>query len=199
MNRALCVFLFFLLNALGFAQKPEEKKKFVIEVAGIKVGETNAIKKTNKDGIIHIKSISKVKVNFLVYQLKIEYEVISEFDSKGLVYSEANAKTNKGDYQTITKRIGDYYQVFSLKGKIDKKINNPIFYTSNTLFFEKPEPNSYFFAEYYGIFSPLSTNKDGSYSSRVAKNSDKYIFRNNELIQIIKQNPIKNAIMRLEN
>ncbi len=71
--------------------------------------------------------------------------------------------------------------------------------TSNTLFFEKPAPNSYFFAEYYGIYSPLTSNKDGSYSSKVAKNSDNYIFHNNDLIQIIKQNPIKNAIMRLEN
>lgn len=199
MNRPLYVFFFFLTNVLAFAQKSEIKKKFRIEVAGIKVGETNAIKKIDPDGIVHIKSVSTVKINLLVYQLKINYEVISKFDSKGLVYSEANAKTNKGDYQTITRRTGDYYHVFSLKGKIDKKINNPIFYTSNTLFFEKPAPNSYFFAEYYGIYSPLTSNKDGSYSSKVAKNSDNYIFHNNDLIQIIKQNPIKNAIMRLEN
>jgi hypothetical protein len=100
--RRFIFILFLFLNITAFSQETLETKRYAIEVAGIKVGEMHATKRTLGKGLVKYHVKSDVKVNLLVYTLKIKYEVISQFDKNGLVYSEAKVNSNKGDFFTTT-------------------------------------------------------------------------------------------------
>jgi hypothetical protein len=194
-------FLFFTL-VFGhsiFAQQASNQKKYAIEVAGIKVGEMHATKQLIGKDLVKYHVKSDVKVNLLVYTLKIKYEVSSQFDKNGLVYSEAKVNSNKGDFFTTTTLKNGIYEVKSKQEKkeFEKTINTDITWSSSRLFFDEPANNQKFYAEYYALFNNVKKNKDGTFTCQIENNIDKYVYENQKLVKVIKKNPIKNIELRL--
>lgn len=196
--RRFIFILFLFLNIPAFSQEKLETKKYAIEVAGIKVGEMHATKRTLCKGVVKYHVKSDVKVNFLVYTLKIKYEVISHFDKNGLVYSEAKVNSNKGDFFTTTALKNGAYEVKSKQEKkeFEKTISSDITWTSSRLFFDEPTNNQKFYAEYYALFNNVKKNKDGTFTCQIENNIDKYVYENQKLVRVIKKNPIKNIELR---
>ncbi|MCP9764570.1 DUF6134 family protein [Lacihabitans soyangensis] len=193
----------FLLGALiisssVYCQNTTEIKKYAIEVAGIKVGEMHATKQSLGKGLVKYHVKSDVKVNLLVYTLKIKYEVISQFDKNGLVYSEAKVNSNKGDFFTTTLLKNGIYEVKSKQEKkeFEKTISSDITWSSSRLFFDEPTNNQKFYAEYYALFNNVKKNKDGTFTCQIENNIDKYVYENQKLVRVIKKNPIKNIELR---
>lgn len=198
MTRYLFI-IYLLFDIPAFSQETLETKRYAIEVAGIKVGEMHATKRTLGKGVVKYHVKSDVKVNFLVYTLKIKYEVSSQFDKNGLVYSEAKVNSNKGDFFTMTTLKDGIYEVKSKQEKkeFEKTINSNITWTSSRLFFDEPANNQKFYAEYYAFFNNVKKNKDGTFTCQIENNIDKYVYENQKLVRVIKKNPIKNIEMKL--
>ena len=194
-------FLFFALvfSHPIFAQQATTQKKYAIEVAGIKVGEMHASKQLLGKDLVKYHVKSDVKVNLLVYTLKIKYEVTSQFDKNGLVYSEAKVNSNKGDFFTTTTLKNGIYEVKSKQEKkeFEKTISSNITWSSSRLFFDEPANNQKFYAEYYALFNIVKKNKDGTFTCQIENNIDKYVYENQKLVRVIKKNPIKNIEMKL--
>jgi hypothetical protein len=191
------LYLFFYLSA--FSQETVETKKYAIEVAGIKVGEMHTTKHQISKEVVNYKVKSDVKINLLVFTLKVKYEVKSQFDKNGLVFSEAKVNSNKGDFFTTTTFKNGHYEVKSKQEKkeFEKVLNSDITWTSSRLFFDEPTHNQKFYAEYYALFNNVKKNKDGTFTCQIENNIDKYVYENNKLVKVIKKNPIKNIELRL--
>jgi hypothetical protein len=198
LNRLIFI-LYLFYNIPVFSQETVEMKKYAIEMAGIKVGEMHATKhQVNKD-VVNYKVKSDVKVNLLVFTLKIKYEVNSQFDKNGLVFSEAKVNSNKGNFYTTTTFKNGHYEVKSKQEKkeFEKMLTSYITWTSSRLFFDEPSHNQKFYAEYYALFNNVKKNKDGTFTCQIENNIDKYVYESGKLIKVIKKNPIKNIELRL--
>lgn len=194
------IFLFFalIISCSVLGQHTTELKKYAIEVAGFKVGEMHATKKTLGEGVVKYHIKSDVKVNLLVYTLKVKYEVSSQFDKNGLVYSEAKVNSNKGDFFTTTALKNGSYEVKSKQEKkeFEKTINSDINWTFSRLFFDEPINDQKFYSEYYALLNNVKKNKDGTFTCQIENNIDKYVYENKKLVRVIKKNPIKNIELR---
>lgn len=195
----LIFILYILYNIPVFSQETVETKKYAIEVAGIKVGEMHATKHQVSKDIVNYRVKSDVKINLLVFTLKVKYEVKSQFDKNGLIFSEASVNSNKGDFYTSTVFKNGHYKVKSKQEKkeFEKVLNSGILWTSSQLFFEEPTHNQKFYAEYYALFNSVKKNKDGTFTCQIGNNIDKYVYENSKLVKVIKKNPIKNIELRL--
>ena len=198
MNRLIFI-LYLFYNIPVFSQETVEMKKYAIEMAGIKVGEMHATKHQVSKDVVNYKVKSDVKVNLLVFTLKIKYEVNSQFDKNGLVFSEAKVNSNKGNFYTTTTFKNGYYEVKSKQEKkeFEKMLTSYISWTSSRLFFDEPSHNQKFYAEYYALFNNVKKNKDGTFTCQIENNIDKYVYESGKLIKVIKKNPIKNIELRL--
>jgi hypothetical protein len=198
MNRMIFI-LYLFYNIPVFSQEIVEMKKYAIEMAGIKVGEMLATKHQVSKDVVNYKVKSDVKVNLLVFTLKIKYEVNSQFDKNGLVFSEAKVNSNKGNFYTTTIFKNGHYEVKSKQEKIEfeKMLTSYITWTSSRLFFDEPSHNQKFYAEYYALFNNVKKNKDGTFTCQIENNIDKYVYESGKLIKVIKKNPIKNIELRL--
>lgn len=198
MNRLIFI-LYLFYNIPVFSQETVEMKKYAIEMAGIKVGEMHATKHQVSKDVVNYKVKSDVKVNLLVFTLKIKYEVNSQFDKNGLVFSEAKVNSNKGNFYTTTTFKNGHYEVKSKQEKkeFEKMLTSYISWTSSRLFFDEPSHNQKFYAEYYALFNNVKKNKDGTFTCQIENNIDKYVYESGRLIKVIKKNPIKNIELRL--
>ena len=194
------IFILYLFNNIPvFSQETVEMKNYAIEMAGIKVGEMHATKHQVSKDVVNYKVKSDVKVNLLVFTLKIKYEVNSQFDKNGLVFSEAKVNSNKGYFYTTTTFKNGHYEVKSKQEKkeFEKMLTSYITWTSSRLFFGEPSHNQKFYAEYYALFNNVKKNKDGTFTCQIENNIDKYVYESGKLIKVIKKNPIKNIELRL--
>lgn len=198
LNRLIFI-LYLFYNIPVFSQETVEMKKYAIEMAGIKVGEMHATKHQVSKDVVNYKVKSDVKVNLLVFTLKIKYEVNSQFDKNGLVFSEAKVNSNKGYFYTTTTFKNGHYEVKSKQEKkeFEKMLTSYITWTSSRLFFDEPSHNQKFYAEYYTLFNNVKKNKDGTFTCQIENNIDKYVYESGKLIKVIKKNPIKNIELRL--
>jgi len=149
--------------------------------------------------VVNYRVKSDVKINLLVFTLKVKYEVKSQFDKNGLVFSEAIVNSNKGDFFTTTTFKNGHYEVKSKQEKkeFEKVLNSDITWTSSRLFFDEPTHNQKFYAEYYALFNNVKKNKDGTFTCQIENNIDKYVYENSKLVKVIKKNPLKNIELRL--
>ena len=198
MNKLFLLFAL-IFSCSVFGQHTTEIKKYAIEVAGIKVREMHATKQTLSNGVVKYYVKSDVKLNLLVYTLKVKYEVTSQFDKNGLVYSEAKVNSNKGYFFTTTMLKNGIYEVKSKQEKkeFEKTIISDITWSSSRLFFDEPTNNQKFYAEYFALFNNVKKNKDGTFTCQIENNIDKYVYESGKLIKVIKKNPIKNIELRL--
>lgn len=192
----MVVFLFF-----SAAKAQTEKKVYNIEVAGITVGKMTAVKNRKSEQVVNYTLTSDVKINFLVYLLKIFYQVNEVQSDHQLVSAKVDAHTNKGDFYTRTEKRESGYHVESKqhKSEVDKMIAGPVDLTLINLYFEEPVGHKRVFAEYYGDFFTITKLSEGKYSARLDKHHDTYFYKNGKLMKIIKENPVKDfAIVLVE-
>lgn len=197
----------FILSALAHPTPPvlahpatAEVRHYGIEVAGIRVGTMTATRQATAGTDVTYSLVSDVKVNFLVYRLKIYYQVINRFRNGQLMLSTVEAHTNQGDFSSRAEWKGDHYDIVAKQYKYDYKATEtqPIRYAVTNLFFaEPPSGQARAYAEYFGDYFVLSRNKAGNWRALRDGREDEYQYANGQLITIIKKNQLRNFIIRL--
>ena len=177
-----------------------EMRHYSIEVAGIRVGTMTATRQAAAGPDVTYSLVSDVKVNFLLYHLKIYYQVTNRFHNGQLLLSTVEAHTNQGDFASRTEWKGDHYDIVADQYKHHYKATEmqPIRYAVTNMFFgEPPASQARAFAEYFGDYFALSRSKVGSWQAVRDGREDEYQYANGQLVRIIKKNPLKNFIIRL--
>ncbi|TFZ66243.1 hypothetical protein E4631_14045 [Hymenobacter sp. UV11] len=178
-----------------------EVRRYGIEVAGIRVGTMTATRQAPVGADVTYSLVSDVKVNFLFYHLKIYYQVINRFRNGQLLLSTVEAHTNQGDFSSKAEWKGDHYDIVADQYKHHYKATEtqPIRYAVTNMFFsEPPAGQARAFAEYFGDYFALSRGKLGIWHAVRDGREDEYQYAAGELVTIIKKNPLKNFIIRLE-
>ncbi|MBC8152592.1 MAG: hypothetical protein H7Z72_06745 [Bacteroidetes bacterium] len=196
----MIILLFPLFTSTLFAQKPPETRRYAIEVAGVRVGTMTASRRAQANEQTLYTLISDVKVNFLLYKLTVYYKVDNLFQGKKLLLSTVDARTNRGNFASRTEWTGNRYDIVAdqYKHKLRASEPNPINYTVTDLFFSEPTGYDRAFAEYFGDYFALSRTPKGTYRARRDGREDEYVYDKGKLVKIIKKNPLKNFIIRLE-
>ena len=177
-----------------------EVRHYGIEVAGIRVGTMTATRQTPVGAVVTYSLVSDVKVNFLLYHLKIYYQVTNRLHNGQLLLSTVEAHTNQGDFSSRAEWKGDHYDIVANQYKHHYKATEtqPIRYAVTSMFFGEPQPNqTQAFAEYFGDYFALTRASAGSWRALRDGREDEYQYTNGQLVTIIKKNPLKNFIIRL--
>ena len=180
--------------------KATETRRYAIEVAGIRVGTMTATRQPPVGGDVVYTLVSDVKVNFLLYHLKIYYQVMNRFRNGQLLLSTVEAHTNQGDFSSRTEWKGDHYDILAeqYKHHYQATEKQPIRYAVTNLFFGMPGPQPRAFAEYFGDYFTLKPARANTISANRDGRVDEYQYTNGQLVTIIKKNPLKNFIIRLQ-
>ena len=201
---ALAGGLFLLQPAAAEAQaRPAaagQTRRYAIEVAGVRVGTMTATRLPQVGPDVVSTLVSDVKVNFLLYRLKIYYKVTNRFRNGQLMLSTVDAHTNQGDFSSRAEWKGDHYDIVAdqYKHRYRATEKQPITYAVTDLFFSEPGSHPRAFAEYFGDFFALSRASATTVRALRDGREDEYQYRNGQLVTIIKKNPLKNFIIRLE-
>nr|WP_293837478.1 DUF6134 family protein [uncultured Arsenicibacter sp.] len=173
-------------------------KEYAIEVAGIKVGTMTANRQQRDKQSVLYTLISDVKVNFLIYKVKIYYKVVSLVQQGKLVRSTVDAHTNQGNFSSLTEWKGDHYEITANQYKYSHKATETkrIDFTVTDLFFTEPVNRNRAYSEYFGDYFTLTPLTKGRYRATLADREDEYLYENGQLVKIIKKNPLKNYIIR---
>lgn len=178
----------------------KETRRYSVEVAGLRVGTMTATRQVAAGGAEVLSTlVSDVQVNFLVYHLKIYYQVVNRFRGGQLVLSTVEAHTNQGNFASRAEWQGDHYTIVAdqYKHHYRARETQPITYTVTDQFFGEPTNRSKAYAEYFGDFFSVSRSAPGTYRARRAGREDEYHYANGQLVTIIKKNPLKNFVIRL--
>lgn len=196
-------FFYLLLWLVGLAyplRAQSETHRYAIEVAGIRVGTMTASRQVQPKGKTLFTLISDVKVNFLIYKVVIYYKVDNLFQDKKLLLSTVDAHTNRGNFMSRTEWKEDHYDIVADQYKYNLKTTeaSPIDFTVTNLYFGEPTGQNRAFAEYFGDYFTLARTRKGTYSARRDGREDEYVYEDGKLVKIIKKNPLKNFIIKLE-
>ncbi|MFC3809729.1 DUF6134 family protein [Lacihabitans lacunae] len=199
MKNRICV-LFFMLLAANFAKGQNiEVLNYNIEIAGIKVGTAKAKSSLGANGehIYHL--VSNVDIDFIIFKLRLNYDVKSVFDKKYMQSSNVLAKSNKGTFYTKTHQSGQGYKIDSEQkdGKVNKYLDGLAESSSSSLYFHEPIGIHQVYAEYYGDFIKIKRIREGVYEGELGKNKDVYYYQNHKLVKVVKKNPIKDFVFIL--
>ncbi|UOQ68908.1 DUF6134 family protein [Hymenobacter volaticus] len=180
-------------------QPTPQTRRYAIEVAGLRVGTMTATRQQGASGEVVTTLTSDVQVNFLLYHLKIYYQVVNRFRGGQLLLSTVEAHTNQGDFASRTEWKANHYEIVADQYKHHYRAteSQPITYTVTDQFFNEPVRQSRAFAEYFGDYFTLSLTASGTYRALRDGREDEYRYTNGQLITIIKKNPLKNFIIRL--
>ncbi|MVM35826.1 hypothetical protein GO755_37770 [Spirosoma sp. HMF4905] len=178
---------------------PAETHHYAIEIAGIRVGTMTAVRQPQADNQTVYTLISDVKVNLLVYTVKIYYKVINRFEGKKLMFSTVEVHTNRGDYMSKTEWKGDHYDILADQYKYKRQATETqnIDFSSSLLYFYEPLGRNKVYAEYFGDYFTFSKTTAGTYQAALSDRVDDYIYQNGRLVKIVKHNSLKNFIVRL--
>lgn len=175
-------------------------RHYGIEVAGIRVGTMTATRQAPVGADVTYSLVSDVKVNFLLYHLKIYYQVTNRFHNGQLLLSTVEAHTNQGDFASRAEWKDDHYDIVADQYKHHYKATEtqPIRYAVTSMFFGEPSAGQgRAFAEYFGDYFALKRAKVGGWQALRDGREDEYQYVNGQLVTIIKKNPLKNFIIRL--
>ncbi|GAC1374306.1 MAG: hypothetical protein NVS3B25_19270 [Hymenobacter sp.] len=176
-----------------------ETRRYAIEVAGIRVGTMTATRQPQPGGTEVVSTLtSDVKVNFLLYHLKIYYQVTNRFRNGMLLLSTVEAHTNQGNFASRTEWKGDHYDILADQYKYHYRgtESRPITYTVTDLFFGQPGSQPKAYAEYFGDYFTLSRATENTCQARRDGREDEYQYAHGQLMTLIKKNPLKNFIIR---
>ena len=188
------------LAAQAQAPRPgaPETIRYAIEVAGLRVGTMTATRAAPAGPDEVYTLTSDVKVNFLLYRLKVYYQVVNRVRNGQLLLSTVEAHTNQGDFASRAEWKGDHYDIVADQYKHHYRATErrAITYTVTQLFFAEPTGHPTAYAEYFGDYFALRRAPDGSYRATRDGREDEYRYANGQLVAIIKKNPLKNFIIR---
>jgi hypothetical protein len=176
-----------------------ETRRYAIEVAGVRVGTMTATRVPQTATTDAVSTLtSDVKVNFLIYKLKIYYQVVNRVRNGQLLLSTVEAHTNQGDFASRTEWKGGHYDIVADQYKHHYRATEkqPIRYTVTDMFFGEPQGQTRAFAEYFGDFFAVQRTASGKYKAERDGREDEYQYANGELVMLIKKNPLKNFIIR---
>jgi len=186
----------------GAATKPGtvETRRYAVEVAGLRVGTMTATRQQvagNAESVLTL--TSDVKVNFLVYHLKIYYQVVNRFRSGQLMLSTVEAHTNQGDFASRTEWKGDHYDIVADQYKHHYRATEKqaIRYAVTDMFFGEPTGQTRAFAEYFGDYFTISQQESGIYRAVRDGREDEYQYEKGQLVTLVKKNPLKNFVIRV--
>ncbi|GAB4000811.1 hypothetical protein GCM10028807_54910 [Spirosoma daeguense] len=173
-------------------------KEYAIEMAGIKVGTMTANRQQRDKQTVVFTLVSDVKVNFLVYKIKIYYKVISLVQQGKLIRSTVDAHTNQGNFSSRTEWKGDHYEITADQYKYTRTASETrrIDYTVTDMFYTEPTGRNRAYSEYFGDYFTLTSPAKGTYQAKLNDREDEYLYENGQLVKIIKKNPLKNFIIR---
>ena len=188
--------LFILIFSLSpFLVIGQEEVKYDINVAGISIGEMTAVKKkAGQKTFYDVRS----EVSFWFFgRVELDYLVKTEYQDRQLMFSDAQSKSNRGDFRTIIKWNKDHYQVDAKSYKYENNapIRKPLYFSSAVFFFEEPTNIKEFMAENFGLASPIKKVKD-YYEVDVNGNKNKYYYVNGILDKAVMYSPIKNYVIK---
>jgi hypothetical protein len=175
-----------------------ETRRYAIEVAGVRVGTMTATRTPTGAEVVST-LVSDVRVNFLLYHLKIYYQVTNRFRNGQLLLSVVEAHTNQGDFASRAEWKGDRYDIVADQYKHHYRATEkqPITYAVTDLFFSPPGNQPRAYAEYFGDYFSLSHSSATTVQARRDGREDEYQYANGQLVTIIKKNPLKNFVIRL--
>lgn len=182
------------------AKSPTETRRYAIEVAGVRVGTMTATRQPPSATTDEVTTLtSDVQVNFLLYHLKIYYQVINHMRGGQLLLSTVEAHTNQGNFASRTEWKGDHYDIVADQYKHHYRATemHPIRYTVTDMFFGEPLGQSRAFAEYFGDFFRVQHSVPGRHQATRDGREDEYHYANGKLVLLIKKNPLKNFNIRL--
>lgn len=182
------------------ASAAAETRRYAIEVGGIRVGNLTATRQPQTNGTVTFTLISDVKVNFMVYKLKIYYKAINVFSRGQLQLSTVENRTNRGNFSSRAEWKKDHYEIVAEQHKHSYRATEtrPITLAVTNLYFAEPAGQPTAFAEYFGDYFTLSPGKTpGTYSAQRDGREDEYHYERGRLVKVIKKNPLKNFIIRL--
>lgn len=182
------------------APSPVETRRYAIEVAGLQVGTMTATCQPQAGASDAVYTLtSDVKVNFLLYHLKIYYQVVNRVHNGKLLLSTVTAHTNQGDFASRAEWKGDHYDIVADQYKHHYRATEtqPITYTVTDMFFGEPAGQRRAYAEYFGDYFAVERATTGHYRAQRAGREDEYQYANGQLVTLIKKNPLKNFIIRL--
>lgn len=195
--------LFELFCTFAAAQVPAgggsiETHHYAIEIAGIRVGTMTAVRQTQANERTTYTLISDVKVNLLIYSVKIYYKVINQFDGKKLMLSTVDVHSNRGDFVSWTEWKGDHYDIMANQYKYSRQTTEsvPIDFTSSLLYFNEPVGRNKVYAEYFGDYFTMKRTATTTYQATISDRRDDYIYENGRLVKVIKHNSLKNFVIR---
>jgi hypothetical protein len=184
-----------LLLILPWGLNAQDHQKYDISIAGISIGEMTATKKVNgEDSQIDVKS----KVGFWFFgKIELDYHTVSVFKGNHFVKSDVNSKTNKGNFRSVITWVNDHYKVNSrnYKYELDTEVRKKLFFSSASFYFEEPKNVKEFFAEGYGLVSPVTKHKD-YYEVNVNGNKNRFYYINGKLDKAVMEFPIKNFVVK---
>ncbi|WP_341227863.1 DUF6134 family protein [uncultured Arcticibacterium sp.] len=194
MNKILLfLFCFFSLNGLA------QTREYAVKVVGLRVGTIYATKTKLGDSTSY-ELKSKVDVNFLVYKLKVDYQVRSVLSKGKLVNSLVKVESNKGNFLTDTQKTTEGYLVKSIQheDKVNKKMNQDINSTFASIYFNEPNAKDKVYAEYYADFINITKPSPEYYKGVLNDNVDEYYYENGELMKIVKKNKITDMVLEYQ-
>lgn len=192
------ILIFVFLTTQAVAQT--ETHRYVIEMAGAKIGTMTATKQVQGE-LTNYTTVSDVLVNLLIYKVKIYYKTTCQYRGDKLLSGVVEARTNHGNYASSTIWNGDHYDIKVDQYKHQRQATQTatIDYSIVNLYFSEPVGRNRVFAEYFGDYFILTKTPKGTYRARLDDREDEYVYEGGKLTRIIKKNAIKNFIIRLQD
>lgn len=192
------ILVFVFLTTQAAAQT--ETHRYVIEMAGAKIGTMTATKQVQGE-ITNYTTVSDVLVNLLIYKVKIYYKTTCQYRGDKLLSGVVEARTNHGNYASSTVWNGDHYDIKADQYKHKRQATQTanIDYSVVNLYFSEPVSRNRVFAEYFGDYFILTKTPKGTYRARLDDREDEYVYEGGRLTRIVKKNAIKNFIIRLQD
>jgi hypothetical protein len=191
------IILLLLLPKTGFCQT--DTRRYVIEVAGAKVGTMTATRQPQGE-LTTYTLISDVVVNLLVYKVKIYYKTVVQYRGNKLLSAVVESRTNRGNYRSSTVWKDNQYEINASQygHELHTVHSTDIDYSVVNLYFSIPVGRDRVFAEYFGDYFYLTKTLRGTYLARRDGREDEYVYETGKLTRIIKKNALKNFVIRLQ-
>lgn len=165
-----------------------------ITVAGIKIGEMEAIKKI--DASFESYEIqSQVRFWFFSW-IDVSFDAEAQYENGILQEAKSNTSSNRGDFSSHILLDNGRYQVNAKMYKFENEdpVLETVHLSTSKLYFEEPIDNAIFLAENFGLLSRIK-KKGNYYEVEVNGNKNRFYYENGDFVKAVMQSPIKNYVV----
>ncbi|WP_159477266.1 DUF6134 family protein [Dyadobacter sp. 3J3] len=186
------------IPSFGRCQPSPDTLNYMIEVASFKVGTMMATRLHLGNGKTKYTLISNVKVNLLLYHLKLFYKVESNYMNNKLITAFVNTKSNKGNFYTQVIEVNGRYfiKAHQYSHHLETIETDPILYSVAKAFFERPRQGKVF-GEYLGDYLLVDKVSEDVYIFKRKDQVDEYTYSHDIVKSIVKKNRFIDFKVRL--